>query len=171
MSNIKVTAWGKNKGGELHELTVPSGQDCLVRRPGVEPLIEIGLLDKVDGLTGLVDQKHIKRVKGEKSVDIDSLAKDKDSLLNVIKTVNDIIVHVVVEPEVLPVPEEGTKRDPESVYVDDIDLNDKMFIFNYAIGGTSDLEQFRQQSEQTAGSVATVKAIPRKTKRVVRNKS
>lgn len=169
---IKVTTWGKNKG-EFHELTVPSGQDCLVRRPGVEALIELGLLDKVDGLTGLVDQKHIKRVKGEKTVDVESLAKDKGSLLAVIKTVNEIVVHVVVEPELHPIPvagEDGTvpARDLDLVYVDDVDLNDKMFIFQYAIGGSSDLEPFREQSKQNVGSVDPVKTVARKTKRVVR---
>lgn len=170
MSNYEATTWGKNKGKTRgHEITVPSGQTCLVKRPGVEGLIELGLLDKVDGLTGLVDQKHIKRVKGEKTVDVEALAKDTDSLMNVIKTVNEIVVHVVLEPKLLPVPEEGTERDAEAVYVDDVDLEDKMFIFQYSIGGSKDLEKFRQQSKQNVGGVDTGKTVARKTKRVVRN--
>lgn len=37
----------------------------------------------------------------------------------------------------------------EIIYVDDVDLEDKFFIFNYAVGGTRDLERFR--SEFAAG--------------------
>lgn len=177
MSNYEATTWGKNKGKTKgHPITVPSGQTCLVKRPGVEGLIELGLLDKVDSLTGLVDQKHIKRVKGEKTVDVDTLAKDKESLMMVLKTVNEIVVHVVLEPQVLPVPvagEDGTipERDNDAVYVDDVDLEDKMFIFQYAIGGSKDLEKFRQQSKQDVGSVDVSKTVARTPKRVVRNKS
>jgi len=165
--NYAVTAWGKNKG-DFHDLTCPSGQTCQVRRPGVEGLIELGLLDKVDALTGLVDQKHIARVDGRKAVDVEALAKDKKSLMQVVDTVNQIVVHVVNQPEIHPVPKKGQERDPEKVYVDDIDLEDKMFIFQYTVGGSSDLEKFREQPKQNAGSVATGKTVARKTKRVVR---
>jgi hypothetical protein len=44
-------------------------------------------------------------------------------------------------------------RDEEVVYTDDVDMDDKTFIFNYVVGGTRDLESFR---EEYGDALATV---------------
>jgi hypothetical protein len=49
------------------------------------------------------------------------------------------------------IPEE--ERDPELVYVDYIDAMDKMFIMNFAVGGSADLVEFRAQTEASMGGV------------------
>lgn len=39
------------------------------------------------------------------------------------------------------------------IYADDVELEDKFFVFNYAVGGTRDLERFRSQQSAGLGDV------------------
>lgn len=41
----------------------------------------------------------------------------------------------------------------EIIYADAVDLEDKFFVFNYAVGGTRDLERFREQQSAGLGDV------------------
>jgi len=52
-----------------------------------------------------------------------------------------------------------TGRQDDLVYADMIDIEDKMFIFNFAVGGTRDVEQFRAGSLQSLGSMDDVKDV------------
>lgn len=142
------TAWNKVDKGI--DLKCPSGQLCRVTRPGVENLIKLGLLDKLDGLTGLVDQKHIKRVKGGKAPDLDveSLLRDPKSLTAALETMNKIVVHVVLEPHLTL-----DDADEEKIHINNVDMDDRAFIFQFATGGTNDLEQFRKQREKVTRSL------------------
>lgn len=57
------------------------------------------------------------------------------------------------------VPEDD--RDPDFLYAAEVDFMDKMFIFNYAVGGTRDLERFRQEYEQSVDSIHAVTDAPK----------
>lgn len=159
-----LTGWGAPSGiGSAQDVTCPSGQLALVKRPGVQGLIEAGVLHEMDSLTGLVESKHIRRVKGgAPEVDVKSLLKEPKQLESVMSVVDRILVYVVVKPELALAWEEkdGTRteipmadRKPDKVYTDQIELDDKMFIFNYAVGGTRNLERFREQSEAALAGV------------------
>lgn len=152
-------AWGKEV---LVDLPCPSGQLCQVRRPGIPGLIKAGILDSLDSLTGLVQTEHIDRVrKGEiKAEDMQDLAKNKDKLLQAMTLADKVVCYAVVQPKVLPDPEEGAEREPGAIYVEDIDLTDKMFIFQFVVGGVSDLEQFRKEFGETLGSLENVADVP-----------
>jgi hypothetical protein len=166
-----ATAWG-NRQENLTDLTCPSGQVCQVRRPGVEGLVELGVLDNVDSLTSIVHTDHIKRVQGgEAAVDVQALAKDPKALKNVLNTMNDIVVAVVVQPALSHIPGKGEERQENVIYTDMVALEDKTFIMQYAIGGSSDLEKFRKERAKNAGSVANVQQIRPAPKPVVRRKS
>jgi hypothetical protein len=47
-------------------------------------------------------------------------------------------------------------RDPDFLYAAEIDYMDKVFIFQYAVGGSADLERFRQQFSELVASVDSV---------------
>lgn len=47
------------------------------------------------------------------------------------------------------------ERDEDVIYTDDVDLDDKSFIFNYVVGGSKDLERFR---DELGDAVATVQS-------------
>jgi len=155
-----ATTWGAG-GSVFEDLQVPSGQMCLARRPGVQGLIEAGVLRDIDTLSSIVDQKHIKRVEGraDPEVDVQSLIKDEASLLSILDVVDKVLCYVVVEPEILAVPAEMDDREDGVIYTDMVDIEDKMYIFNFAVGGTRSLETFRQQRDELMGSVDPVEAV------------
>lgn len=160
---------GKNaKRGQ--DLTLPSGATCLARMPGPQTLIAAGVLDSLDSLTALVGKK-INELSGEEQAkavrDLAARSEDINRALNLIDQVTE---YVVIEPKVLrpvvrdargvpvkphgkeiPLPE--AERDPEQVYTDMIEMEDKTFLLNYAVGGSADLNAFRQGTADLMGSV------------------
>lgn len=46
------------------------------------------------------------------------------------------------------------------VYTDAVDLMDKTYIFQFVVGGVSDLDQFRKEFGETLGSMGAVQAVP-----------
>lgn len=166
--------WGSSELGGLMDLEVPSGQRCLVRRPGVEGLLAAGVLRDIDSLTAIVGEAHLDRVhperkaKGKQPADrkpkktpeksqeesIDELLKDPDKLVNVMHTIDRVICHCVVKPEVEMTPNDPTRRKDKTIYADMIDMVDKMFIFNFAVGGSGDLDSFREEFDGLVGSLA-----------------
>lgn len=158
-SKYRPTTWG-NQGSGLIELTCPSGQLCLARRPGVNGLIEAGVLNDLDSLTAIVNEKHISRVKGEVKIDTEGIVKDKQSLDSVFHMMDRIVTYVVVEPKISMTPNDVTTRKPDVIYTDMIALEDRMFIMNFAVGGTRDIESFRAQYRSLVGGMEFVKAVP-----------
>lgn len=180
-SKYAPTAWGQ----ELYlDLTLPSGQLCQVRQPGMQPLIAAGVLESADTLTSLVDEKHIKRVAPKSAsaqakrkiasapeVDTASMMRDPEQLQRVFKLVDKVTEYMVVQPDVkrplktisdvenpgqtIEVGIEHSERVDGVIYTDVIDLEDKMFIFQFSVGGSTDVESFRQQFAAGVGGVAT----------------
>lgn len=157
--------WGSNGIGDIEDLTVPSGQLCAVRRPGLEGLLREGILHNLDVLTGIVTETHLQDVK-TKGVEAardstviqtqalqDSLLANPQKFAELIHVVDRVVCAVVVQPDVKMTPNSPVNRKQGVIYCDMIDLNDKMFIFNYAVGGTRDLEQFRKDTGDALGGV------------------
>jgi hypothetical protein len=61
-------------------------------------------------------------------------------------------------------------RDPNILYADQVDMNDKMFIFNWCLGGTRDLETFREELERGLGTLSDGEDVHRPAKRTTRRK-
>lgn len=165
------SSWKKQ--GVLTDLELPSGETCLARRPGIKGLIKAGVLHSMDSLTGLVETEVIPKAEGKPNVDIAALVKDQDRLEAMMTMVDKIVCVVVAEPVVLPVMVQEVdeddnpvfddaaepvmreirddERDPKAIYVDYIEIEDKMFIMNFAVGGTIDLARFRQETKDVMG--------------------
>jgi hypothetical protein len=47
------------------------------------------------------------------------------------------------------------ERDPDLLYVDEVDIEDRIFIMNYAVGGTRDLARFRREHRQSVAGLAS----------------
>ena len=161
-------AWLSGGIGGMEDLTVPSGQVCLVRRPGLEGLMKAGVLNRMDSLSGIVSEKHIKRVKGKGSkaagdqeeIDALSLMNDPKAMDEVIEVVDKVVCHVVVKPEVHRTPNDVTLRKPGIVYADMVDIIDKMFIFNFVVGGTRDIATFRGGLDSVVGGLEDLEGVP-----------
>lgn len=129
-------------------LELPSGNTALVRAPGLQVFIEQGFIP--NSLMPIVS-KAIKKGKPPK---MDELTVSKETLTELVQMADEVCLYCVVEPPVNPVPkdEEGNtipshKRDEDTLYVDEVDMEDKMFIFQFAMGGTANLERFRKGLE------------------------
>lgn len=143
------SSWGAGTSGEtVEDLLCPSGQLALVRRPGVEGLLKAGILHQLDSLTALV-QQNLDGKNASTEAALDDMMRDPEKLANMMRIIDKVVCYVVVKPEVQTTPDDITRRQDGVVYADMVDLEDKLFILNYAVGGTRDLERFR--SEHTAG--------------------
>jgi hypothetical protein len=155
-SKYAPNVWLSGGVGAMEDLTLPSGQVCLVRRPGMQGLISAGVLRDADSLTSLVNQKHIvpnSRGGSELPADVKSLMQDEAALAAIEVVIDKVLVHCVVRPQVHRAPNDVTLRQPGVVYTDMVDLMDKMFVFNFVVGGTRDLESFRGEFDGLVGSL------------------
>lgn len=165
-SKYAADAWLSGGIGGMEDLTVPSGQLCLVRRPGLEGLMKAGVLHNVDSLSQIVNEKHLSRVKGKGSapeqaeINMSSLMDDPEGMAEVTHVIDKIVCHCVVKPEIHMTPNDVTRRQQGVVYADMVDLVDKMFIFNYVVGGTRDLESFRNGLEGAVGGLEAGEDVP-----------
>jgi len=164
------SGWKKSSPNAATEVTMPSGETAMLRRPGVQGLISEGLLDSLDTLTALVSNETIPKAEGRPGVNLEQVAQQLKQVGPMLEFIDKIVVHVVAEPTVLPVPyvlnEDGTPsldgqgnkieadRDEDAVYVDYIDLQDRTFIMNFAVGGMTDLAAFREKSLEAVGGVS-----------------
>jgi hypothetical protein len=148
-------AWGSTSVYE--DLRVPSGQLCLARRPGLEGLMKAGIVSNFDLLTKIIGDQS-ERIKTGKEPKTDAevtaeIMEDPERMAEMMRVINKIIMHVVVKPVITPAPNDMTQRKPGVIYDDMVELEDKMFILNFAVGGVRDLETFRGQYETALRSV------------------
>ena len=158
-------AWGSSQFGGVQDLEVPSGQMCLVKRPGVEGLLREGVLRDIDSFTALVNTEHIEK-KGKKAGKpadstqaVAKLMQDPEKVANMMHTIDRVITHVVIKPRVEMTPNDPTRRKKDIVYADQIDINDKMFIFNFVVGGSRDIERFLEERDSALGNLDVGEAV------------
>lgn len=155
-----ATAWG---GPQLEDLTVPSGQLCLCRRPGIQAMIKAGILNDMDSLTSLVMTEHLddgqpkNTVKPEALKEIMTNPQKADSMFHML---DKVLCFVVVKPEIHMTPNNRNSMKPNLIYAESVDLEDKMFIMNYAVGGTRDVERFRAESGLVVAGMDNVADVP-----------
>lgn len=163
-------------GGEAREnrvkgrpVTVPSGKTCLVKMlDSMGEFLARG--DVPNALLPLMMEAATGKTESAKKV-TDEVLGDPDKLVEMFALVDTIVVECVLQPPVAPVPQREVMRsgemvlenipahereDDDTLYVDYIELEDKMFIFNYALSGVNDVEQFRSQLSESMVSVSAV---------------
>ena len=147
-----VSAFKKRKQGV--ELTLPSELVVRAKRVELESFIVQGNVP--NPLMQIVSEALEKGKKAdiEKMVGMDEGNIDLDMVKEMYGMVNDIVVASVLQPQIHLVPEDEDERDDDLLYVDEVDDEDKMFIFQWATGGTSDVETFREQARADLVSLA-----------------
>lgn len=143
-----ASAWKKTSAVGA-PLRVPSGNTCLVRPMDMRALVRNNLIP--NELMSYVNQAMSKGKAPSESKLMEDMSMEK--MLEVMDAIDDIVCYMVVEPKVHPIPHEGVARDPEILYVDEVDYEDKMFIFQYAVGGTRDVDKFREGLASTMESL------------------
>lgn len=146
------------------ELTLPSGNVCQARRVDLSAMITSGrvpnaLLPHMKGaLTG----------KAPDAKDLKEVAVDEATVLEMLHLFDVVAIDVMVDPQCHPMPEAKESRDPDSLYVDELDMEDKQFLFQWAVGGTSDVEKFREQSAQLMDALQPGEGVERQAKPTAR---
>jgi len=149
-------AWGSQSLYE--DLECPSGQLALVRRPGLEGLMSAGVLHQMDTLTPLIEQ-HKANATGKRAKAVDEqnamneILKDPNKMTELIHLLDRVLCHCVVKPEIEMTPNDPTRRAPGVIYADQVDLEDKLFIFNFAVGGSRSVARFRSESSALVGGL------------------
>ena len=165
------STWGAVSAYE--DLVVPSGQMCLVRKPGLEGLIKAGIVSNFDTLTRIVSDQAERLKTGKEPESDESIIRgvmdSPERLAEIIRVIDKIVIYVVVKPEIQAAPNDITNRKSGVIYSDMVDIDDKMFIMNYALGGVRDLSRFREQHESAMASVGDQSATEDQTEPVVRD--
>lgn len=144
-----VSSW---KRPDRPILTLPSGNSVRVFNPGMKTFLVNGTLP--NSLMALAD-KALQKGQPMGKDDMEALIKDPKKIADMLKFVDDLTMAVVVEPPVFPTPDHGMDRDGDKLYIDELDDEDKLFIFTWATGGSTDLERFRAE---LAGTLAPLQS-------------
>lgn len=188
--------WKGKIAVEGQELPLPSTNTALVRQLEPTAFVNSGLIP--DPLTGLV-RKAIHNKQGLNPKDLERIADDPKQLSAALELFDRVLTFVVIEPVILMPPPCDVKiqgepcgqyantdvhresmssghhayhegeRDPEVLYADQVTMDDKMFIFQWALGGTSNLTQFREEQQRGLDTLSNGKAVQGKTKRTTRS--
>lgn len=175
------------------DFTTPSGSLCRLRKMDPLELVEAGLLEKLDFVTTVVSTVHIpnakqspaqrakaQRAKAEKTEEeiereltrkaLDEVSKDPSKVGNLRRVLDEVACRVVVAPSVHPAPRRAADREDGLIYADMIPFNDKMAIFNAVMKGVKTAEQFREESGEPLGDVASEPSVSDAPKRRPRAK-
>jgi hypothetical protein len=149
-------AKGWKKAGAV--LTLPSGNTMRLKNPGIMELAHQGLIPNALMATIMTSVQ-----KGQEPT-ADSLMEGVE-VQDMFDMMANAIISMAVEPEIHPIPEAGEPRDPELLYIDEMDEPDKMFIWQWATGGTDDVEQFRRESGDVLAALSGQQAVAQKPQR------
>lgn len=110
----KPRQYGSKWGSPLHDLDLPSGELCQVKRPGVQGLIKAGVLESLDSLTGIVQGETLPKAQGKPQANVSAVANDPEKFGEMMARVDEIVVHCVTQPKVAKtvVTEEHARTDP-----------------------------------------------------------
>lgn len=164
-----ASSFKKARKGRL--LTLPSGLIAKVKRVELQTYI---LKNDVPNPLMAIIHEAISKGKGidmEKALGVDKGELDLEKLAEMYEIVDNLMVAMFVEPKVEPAPEDEKDRDDDVVYPDDIDEEDKMFLFQWSMGGTEDIATFRLEAQQGMAAVAKKPGSKSTTKRTSRASS
>lgn len=162
-----VADFKKRKKGSPLEL--PSGLVVVARRVELRTFLTRGKGEVPNPLMTVIEEALNKG----QSADIGKIAGveegevNMDMVMDMYEMVNSVVIETVVSPKVHPLPthdEEGNElegedaieeaKDEELLYIDEVDDEDKMFLFSWATGGTSDLATFRSETGASMDALA-----------------
>jgi hypothetical protein len=144
-------------------LTLPSGNVMRLKNPGIMELAHQGLIPNALMATIMTSVQKGTEPTAENLMEGLEVQDMFDMMANA-------IVSMAVEPQVFPIPDEGDPRNPELLYIDEMDEADKLFIWGWATGGTDDVEQFRRESSGLLDALSGQPAVAVPAKRTTSRK-
>lgn len=174
----KASKYGLGLVADLFDFTCPeSGALLQLKRVDILKLVEMNILDSVDGLTSLVSSSTIPGTDGaplDAEVKVEPMGatevmKDPAKFRAMVDMIDAICVDAIVQPRVLAVPKSYIADDPENpgtmkaypaparvpgeIYVDQLSIQDRSAIMDAAVTTKQDLSRFRPGSESAVAGV------------------
>lgn len=164
----EVGSWKKAKAG--FPLQVPSGNVALVRPVGMQAFLTKGIIPNS------LREIAMEAISKKKAPELKVEDFDEKQIQDMLDLFDAVTLYCVIEPKVTSVPHWSHEqadagacshedigeiipaisefRDPDLLYVDDVELEDKAFVFQFACGGTRSLEQFREEYTRSVESLS-----------------
>jgi len=136
------------------EMVLPSGHTCIAARVNLMVFMKSGKIP--NSLRGMIDQAMDGKEISQDEILDKLLSGDEKTLKtfeDMMKMADAVVCDCMIEPKVIPAPATEEERSDSILHVDEMDEEDRLFVFNYAVGGTRDLETFR------AGQDANVERV------------
>lgn len=163
--NEEVSSLADFKAKKGKVVTLPSGLSMRLSSPGMTAFLQSGMIP--NSLMATITEA----INKGKQPDMSKVnLEDSEELNSMLHMIDVVTYRCAVEPRVLPIPEDDDERDPDLLYVDELDDYDKLFIFQWATGGTNDVERFRQELDEQVGAVSDGTVISHPTKPPTRAK-
>lgn len=131
-------------------LELPSGAVVKLRNPGgLRVFMRNGSIP--NSLMPVVSES----LASGKDMDMKSAADevDNDTIVEMMEMMDTVAIACFAEPRAYAPPEDEADRDDELLYTDEIADEDKMFVFQWMSGGTTDVEQFRAQQKSNVAAM------------------
>lgn len=133
----------KKRLGGITEL--PSGEVVRLHNPGgLAAFLGTGTIP--NGLMPLV-QEQLSKSKNNTPLNEEELSQkieaDPSLILEMSDMIDGVTIRCLVEPQCHPIPGLGEERSDDLLYVDEVSMGDKQFIFSWLVSGAKDLEPFR----------------------------
>jgi hypothetical protein len=148
-------------------LPLPSGLSVVARRVELRSFLDEG--DVPNPLLPIVEEA----LNRGKQVDMQEIIGEKvnvDMIQGMLSMMDTIVIASVVEPPVYENPGPEDDEDDDLLYVRDFEDEDKMFIYQWALGGTDDIARFRSEATEDLASLVEGQDTRSKTKQSSRAK-
>lgn len=155
-----LSDWKKKSEGGL--LSFPSGLVGRAKNPGMQVFVKNGMIPNV--LLPIV-QQSLNPAAAKKA--LENISINEEVLQDMMRLMDDVFIFCMIEPRVHSNLDgagdilTSDERDPNLIYVDDVDEDDKQFFFQWAVGGTADYEEFRKNAKQSLESISTGEDVAR----------
>lgn len=162
MDSTSVSSWRKPP----HPLPVPSGNKALVRPIGISFFISTG---QMPASLMTIFQDAVKAgQQGKPAPEIDTDDFDAEKMADLMKLVDSVCVEAVIAPnvvaapkttghEIIPIPQREVLED--ALWVDEVDIEDKMHIFQFVLGGAREMMPFREGEDSSVADVGAVEGV------------
>ena len=185
-SGTSSVAEFKKRSGGLTEL--PSGLVVkLKNKGGMRAFMASGIIP--NSLMGIINDAIQKGTQPDMTgIFKDDGSMDEALIDDMLLLTDRVVMDTMVDPKVFPAPTEDDVqewnrthkaksaqvedpddlRDDDLLYVDEVDAEDKMFIFQWVTGGTQSVAQFRKELAAGMDDLAGQQDLPRPTKQASR---
>lgn len=154
-----VSDWKQKREPTL----LPSGKYMVLKHTSLAMFLQTGVIP--NSLMQMIQSAMSDKTGKKVEIEVAKLLEQPEGLKDLFEAVDAFICATALEPKVHPTPADGDDRKDDLLYADEIDLEDKMFVFTSAVGGVDEVAPFRKESTSGVGRVQPRKTVGTTAKR------